>query len=531
MFVPKLIVCLKEGYNRKIFLQDLAAGITVGVVAIPLAMAFAIASGVSPDRGLFTAVVAGFLISALGGSRVQIGGPTGAFVVILYGIVQKQGLDGLMISSFLAGILLMIMGFSRLGTAIKFIPYPVITGFTSGIAVIIFSSQIKDLFGLRMNNVPAEFIAKWTGYFSAFGTIDADTTLISCVSLIALILMRRFMPRLPSPIVVVIGASLAAYYLHIPAETIGSRFGELPHTLPAPHLPALSFEKIRILLPDAFTIALLGAIEALLSAVVADGMTGFNHKSNIELVGQGIANMVSVLFGGFAATGAIARTATNIKSGAKTPVAGMVHAITIFTCMWWFAPLAGHIPLAVLASVLVIVSWNMAEVQHFIRLFKAPKADVFVLLLTFLLTVLTSLTVAVAVGVIVSTLLFIQNISNLTHVKQTDENEAGIDQSKIPEHVTVYELSGPFFFGSADRLKTVLARIQERPKYIILVMDKVPVIDATGIHALEQFLADCKRSSITLLFCNPTNNVARALKEVGIAKVFTTLDEALTNAK
>jgi SulP family sulfate permease len=261
--------------------------------------------------------------------------------------------------------------------------------------------------------------------------------------------------------------------------------------------------------------------------VVADGMTGFSHKSNVELVGQGIANMMSVLFGGFAATGAIARTATNIRSGAKTPVAGIIHAITIFACMWWFAPLASHIPLAALAAVLVIVSWNMAEVHHFIRLFKAPKSDVFVLLLTFFLTVLTSLTVAVAVGVIISTLLFIQKISNLTYVKQSGENEAGIDQDKIPQNVTVYELSGPFFFGSADRLKTVLARIQEKPKFIILVMDKVPVIDATGIHALEQFFADCKRTSIELLFCNPAENVARSLKEMGLAQVYATLDEAL----
>lgn len=531
MFVPKLIVCLKEGYNGKIFLHDLAAGITVGIVAIPLAMAFAIASGVSPDRGLFTAVVAGFLISTLGGSRVQIGGPTGAFVVILYGIVQKQGLDGLLVATLLAGILLIMMGLFRFGSAIKFIPYPVITGFTSGIAVIIFSSQVKDFFGLPIANVPADFISKWYSYLSHFTYINSYATLVGIISLATLMLMRRFVPRIPAPIVIVIGSSLAVYYFGLPLETIGSRFGELPHTLPSPHLPPISFEKIRILLPDAFTIAFLGAIEALLSAVVADGMTGFSHKSNIELVGQGIANIASVLFGGIAATGAIARTATNIKSGARTPVAGIIHAITIFAAMWWLAPFAAHIPLAALAAILIMVSWNMAEIDHFIRLFRAPKADIWVLLLTFFLTVFVSLTVAVAVGMIVSTLLFIQNISSLTYVKQTDARETGIDQAKIPQDVTVFELSGPFFFGSADRLKTVLKRVEGKPKHLILVMDKVPVIDATGIHALEQFFDDCRRSQINLSFCNPTPTVAKSLQEMGLIKVYSTLDEALERVR
>ncbi len=532
MFVPKLIVCLREGYNFRTFYHDLVAGVTVGIVAIPLAMAFAIASGVSPDRGLFTAVVAGFLISMLGGSRVQIGGPTGAFVVILYGIVQKQGLDGLMIATLLAGLLLVIMGLLRFGTAIKFMPYPVITGFTSGIAVIIFSSQMKDLLGLKIASVPAEFIAKWHSYAVHFSSMNVYAALISFVSLMALVLMRRFVPKIPSPIVVVIGASIAAYYLHMPVETIGDRFGELPHTLPSPHLPAITLEKVRALLPDALTIAFLGAIEALLSAVVADGMTGFSHKSNIELVGQGMANIVSVIFGGFAATGAIARTATNIKSGGKTPVAGMIHAMTILACMWLFAPLAGHIPFAALAAILVMVSWNMAEVHHFIRLFKAPKADFYALLITFFLTVLVDLATAVAAGVIFSTLLFIQNISKLTSVKQSENSEtSGIDQSMVPPDVVVFELSGPFFFGSADRLKTVLARIQGKPKYIILLMDKVPVIDATGVRALEQFYSDCRRGNIIVLFSNPARDVAVSLKEMGVGQVCATLGEALAKAR
>jgi len=404
MFTPKLIVCLKEGYNRKTFLHDLIAGITVGVVAIPLAMAFAIASGVSPDRGLFTAVVAGFFISLLGGSRVQIGGPTGAFVVILYGIVQKHGFEGLAIATLLAGILLILMGLFRFGGAIKFIPHPVITGFTSGIAVIIFSSQIKDLFGLNIAKLPSEFIDKWLAIINNFSSLNLYATLIGGLSLLTLILMRRFVPKVPSPIFIVIGAALASYAYNMPIETIGSKFGELPHSLPYPSLPAISLEKIRVLLPDAITIAFLGAIEALLSAVVADGMAGSNHKSNMELVGQGIANIASVIFGGFAATGAIARTATNVKSGAKTPIAGIIHALTILLCMWFFAGLASHIPLAALASILVITAWNMSEIDKFIHILKHKHSDIGVLLITFFLTILVDLTTAVMVGVIISTL-------------------------------------------------------------------------------------------------------------------------------
>ena len=404
MFIPKLIVCLKEGYSRKIFFHDLIAGITVGVVAIPLAMAFAIASGVSPDRGLFTAVVAGFFISLLGGSRVQIGGPTGAFVVILYGIVQKHGFEGLAIATLLAGILLILMGLFRFGGAIKFIPHPVITGFTSGIAVIIFSSQIKDLFGLNITKLPSEFIDKWLAIINNFSSLNLYATLIGGLSLLTLILMRRFAPKVPSPIFIVIGSALASYAYNMPLETIGSRFGELPHSLPYPSLPAISLEKIRVLLPDAITIAFLGAIEALLSAVVADGMAGSNHKSNMELVGQGIANIASVIFGGFAATGAIARTATNVKSGAKTPIAGIIHAITILLCMWFFAGLASHIPLAALASILVITAWNMSEIDKFIHILKHKHSDIGVLLITFFLTILVDLTTAVVVGVIISTL-------------------------------------------------------------------------------------------------------------------------------
>jgi SulP family sulfate permease len=526
MFVPKLIVCLREGYSRKTFLHDLAAGVTVGIVAIPLAMAFAIASGVTPDRGLFTAIVGGFFISLLGGSRVQIGGPTGAFVVILYGIVQKHGYDGLAVATLLAGVLLILMGLLRLGTAIKFIPYPVITGFTSGIAVIIFSSQVKDFFGLRMAAVPSDFISKWLAYVLHAGSWNHYATFLATFSLLTLILMRRLTPRVPAPIAVVIGTAIAVSVLHLPVETIGSRFGEMPHSLPYPHIPVITLTHIRELLPDAFTIALLGAIEALLSAVVADGMTGYNHKSNIELVGQGIANIMSVVFGGIAATGAIARTATNIKSGARTPIAGIIHALTVFACLWWLAPFASQIPLAALAAILVMIAWNMSEFHHFIRLLHAPRSDLIILLLTFFLTVLVDLTTAVAVGVILSTLLFIQNMSRLTHVKESGEGVMLV-QEALPRDVAVFELSGPFFFGSADRLKTVLKRVQGNPKYFILRMGKVPVIDASGLYALEQFLADCKRNRITLYFTEAQPDVTQALEAMHLGKVFPALDTAL----
>jgi sulfate permease, SulP family len=531
MLTPKLAVCLREGYSKKIFAQDCIAGVTVGIIAIPLAMAFAIASGVSPDRGLFTAIVAGFFISVFGGSRVQIGGPTGAFVVILYGIVQKHGYEGLAIATFMAGIILILMGLVRLGGAIKFIPYPVITGFTSGIAVIIFSSQVKEFFGMDIPSLPSEFLAKWHSYLLHITTLNPYTTLIGGISLVTLIGLRRFAPRLPAPLAVILGAGIASYLLHLPVETIGSRFGEMPHALPSMHLPQLSLEKIRLLLPDAFTIALLGAIEALLSAAVADGMTGHRHKSNTELLAQGIANVFSVLFGGIAATGAIARTATNIKSGAKTPVAGIIHALTVLVCLWWFAPYARYIPLSALAAILVIVAWNMSEMHHFLRLLSAPRADAATLLLTFLLTVLADLTTAVAVGTVFSTLLFIQNLSNLTYINIAGEEEEALDQSAIPPHIAVFEMSGPFFFGSADRLRSAFSRIQGNPKFLILRMQGVPVMDATGLYALELFFADCKRSGITLYFSDVPTAIFSTLEGAKIGLIHPTLQDALTFIK
>lgn len=527
MLTPKLVICLQEGYSRKRFVQDTLAGVTVGIIAIPLAMAFAIASGVTPERGLYTAIVGGLLISLFGGSRVQIGGPTGAFVVILYGIVQKHGYDGLAIATFMAGVMLILMGFLRLGAAITFIPYPVITGFTAGIAVIIFSSQVKDFLGLTIPQPPADFLAKWQSYCLHLSSFTPSALLIASISLAALIVLRRVSPRVPAPLVVIVGAGLASYWLHLPVETIGSRFGDMPRSLPPLHLPSLPFSKIQLLLPDAFTIALLGAIEALLSAVVADGMTGYRHKSNTELLAQGIANVFSVLFGGIAATGAIARTATNIKSGAQTPIAGIIHALTILLCLWWFAPYARHIPLAALSAILVMVAWNMSEVHHFIRLLHAPRSDAAILLLTFFLTMLADLTTAVAVGTILSTLLFIQRLSSFTRVDIVEESTPLPEYSHLPPHIAVFDMNGPFFFGSADRLRSAFSRIHGKPSCLILRLRHVPMLDSTGLHALEQFLSDCTRSKITLCFCDVPEAILPLLARSGFGSIYSTLEEAL----
>ncbi len=404
-FVPKSFVCLfREPYNFLLFRKDLQAGVTVGIVALPLAMAFAIASGVSPERGIFTAIVAGFLVSLLGGSRVQIGGPTGAFVVIVYGIVMREGYGGLIAATLIAAVLLLIMGIARMGTLIKYIPYPLVTGFTTGIALIIFSSQVKDFLGLKIQNVPTEFISKWDAFFHAMPTWDPTTFGVAGGTLALILLIRRFIPRIPWGIASIVMATLVCWGLHLQVDTIASRFGEIPRTLPLPSLPDLpsSFANWRHLIPDAITIALLAGIESLLSAVVADGMIGGRHKSNCELIAQGIANLGSCFFGGIPATGAIARTATNVKTGGRTPVAGIIHAITLFLVILLFAPIVSMIPMAALSAVLVIVAWNMSEVQHFRNLLKAPLSDVAVLLTAFLLTVLVDLTAAVVVGMIVA---------------------------------------------------------------------------------------------------------------------------------
>ncbi len=415
-FMPKLFTVLREGYTRKQFWQDLTAGVIVGIIALPLAIAFAIASGVKPEQGLYTAIIAGFLISALSGSRVQIGGPTGAFIVIVYGIVQQYGYDGLMIATFIAGIMILAMGFARLGVVIKYIPYPVIVGFTTGIALIIFSGQMRDFFGLQMANVPAEFIDKWTVYAEHFATINPHALGIGLLSLAIVVWWPKLTHRVPGSLIAILAATALVHVFNLPVETIGSRFGEVPSHLPKPHVPELSWSLFTKMFSPALTIALLAAIESLLSAVVADGMLGTRHRSNMELIAQGVANIVSPIFGGIPATGAIARTAANIKNGGRTPIAGLVHALTLLLIMLFFAKWAALIPMATLAAILVVVAYNMSEWHLFIKIFRSPRSDVAVLLITFLLTVLIDLTVAIEVGVVLAAFLFMRRMSMVTQV-------------------------------------------------------------------------------------------------------------------
>ena len=559
-YLPKSVVCLKEGYTRNIVIGDVIAGVTVGIIALPLAMAFGIASippdvaaevGLSPPAmGLYTAVVAGFLISLLGGSRVQIGGPTGAFIVIVYAIAARHGYAGLATATLMAGVIIIIMGLARFGGMIKFIPYPVTTGFTSGIAVIIFSSQIKDFFGLAIEKVPAEFVEKWLVYAETAKTWNDETAAVGIGSLLVIVLIRRFAPRIPGAIVAVIAASAVAYLLKLPVETIGSKFGGIPRGLPMPKLPPLDFSKVRELIPEATTIAMLASIESLLSAVVADGMTGRRHKADCELVAQGVANVGSVLFGGIPATGAIARTAANIKSGAKTPLSGIVHAVTLLLIMLLLAPMASLIPLSTLAAILMVVAWNMSEIDHFRSILRAPRSDIVVLLTTFGLTVFTDLTIAVGVGLVLASLLFMKRMADVADVSAiTSELANGADELEetpdpnalarrdVPQGVEVYEINGPFFFGVADRLKDTLAGLERPPKVFILRMRRVPAIDASGLHALEEFHQKCHRQGTALLLSGVHAQPLIAFAQSGFDRVvgeenmFGNIDDALNRAR
>jgi SulP family sulfate permease len=528
LFIPKSIVCLREGYTRERLFRDLLAGVVVGIVALPLALAFAIASGVPPERGLYTAVIAGFLISALGGSRVQIGGPTGAFVVIVYGIVAKYGYDGLVIITIMAGVILVILGLARMGALIKFIPYPVITGFTSGIAVIIFSSQLKDFLGLKMGAIPAEFMEKWTAYGDHLRSIDMPTTLIAVGTLAILVVWPRVSRMVPAPFVAMIVATVVVQVFHLHVATIGSRFGAVPSSFPAPHWPAIQWAHMKEFVSPALTVALLAAIESLLSAVVADGMIGTRHKSNMELVAQGVANIASPLFGGIPATGAIARTATNIRAGGRTPLAGITHSVTLLLILIFLGRWAAMVPLCALAAILVVVAYHMSEWRSFAGLLRAPRSDLVVLILTFGLTIFVDLTVAVQVGIVVAALLFMKRMSDMTHVEgltsgfADDSDDPGeITESRrgkrivagheVPAGVEVYEVNGPFFFGAADKIKSVLTEIAKPPKVFILRMRHVPAIDATGIHALEQMAKKCRHEGTTLILTEIRQQPLRAL--------------------
>lgn len=525
-FLPRSFTVLREGYDMQTFCKDLLAGLTVGIVALPLAMAFAIASGTPPERGLFTAIVAGFLISLFGGSRYQIGGPTGAFVIIIFNVILRHGYEGLVLTTLMAGVILLIFGLCRFGALIKFIPYPVTTGFTAGIAVLIFSQQVKDFFGLTMAEVPPDFFPKWQAYFHDAGTFNGTTLAIALLALGAILATRRFIPRIPGPVVGVVLASVAVWAFGLDVETIGSKFGGIPTELPRFVMPDITFEQIRLLLPDALTIALLAGIESLLSCVVADGMTGDKHNSNVELAAQGVGNIASVLFGGIPATGAIARTVTNIRSGGRTPVAGMIHAAVLVGFILFLAPLASFIPLASLAAVLMIVAWDMSEMHKFLRLLHAPKSDVIVMCLTFTLTVVIDLTVAVYVGVVLASLLFMRRMSEVTEICSTCGNDpreyVSVPETSavdIPDGVQVYEIDGPFFFGVADRFQNVLSALDNQPQVFILRMRRVPTMDSTAANALEVFARKCQHDGVVLLLSCVRDSMRATLRGLGTENI------------
>jgi sulfate permease, SulP family len=542
-FRPKLFDTLK-GYTRRDFTADLVAGVTVGIVALPLAMAFAIASGVPPQAGIFTAVIAGFIISSLGGTRVSIGGPTGAFIVILYGIYVKYGAENLAICTIMAGIILFLMGAARLGTMIKFIPYPVTMGFTSGIAVLIFSTQVKDFLGLQVDKVPSEFIEKMRVLLEHVGTISWATVAVAAASLaIILFWPKAWQRRVPGSIVALVLGTVVVVVFQIPIETIGSKFGGIPQGLPRPHLPALSWEIIQHLIQPATTIALLAAIESLLCAVVADGMVDDRHDSNQELMAQGLANIIAPIFGGIAATGAIARTATNVKCGGRTPVAGIVHAVTLLVIILAAAPLAKFIPLATLSAVLVNVALNMGEWHNFSRLRKWPQSDALVFLTAFGLTVIIDLTVAVEIGMVLAAILFIKRVSETSQITAVDEasETEGSHQSltgkEIPPGVMIYRMFGAFFFGAADKLESALLREKSAPDVLILRMRKVVAMDATGLNALEDLYEKLHRKGKHLILSGPHTQPlfvmekAGFLEEIGRENVVAHVDAALARAR
>ena len=552
MFVPKLFTTLK-GYTRAQAVADVTAGVIVGIVALPLAIAFAIASGVTPDRGLWTAIIGGFLISVLGGSRVQIGGPTGAFVVIVYGIVQTHGVDGLIVATLMAGVILVVLGVAKLGAAIKFIPHPVVTGFTSGIAVIIFSSQVKDFLGLRMGAVPPDFLAKWAAYSANLSSVSPAAVSIAGLALAIIVLWPRVSHRIPGPFVALLATTALVQLLQLPVETIGSRFGAISASIPTPRLPHVTFAQLQALVAPAFTIALLGAVESLLSAVVADGMIGGRHRSNVELIGQGIANLITPLFGGIPATGAIARTATNVKNGGRTPVAGIVHAITLLLITLFVGRWAALIPMATLAAILVVVAYHMSEWRVFRSELRSPRSDVAVLVTTFALTVLVDLTVAIGVGMVLAAFLFMRRMAEVTNVAaftrelndvsggagayEDADDPGSVRRHAVPPGVQIYEVNGPFFFGAAETFKDTLGRIAGKPAVLIIRLRAVPAIDSTGIHALRDVIRRSRRDGTLVLLADvhtqPLTALIRseAMEEIGPEHLFSDLSGALRAAR
>ena len=550
-FKPRLLQCLKN-YNRKTFVADLMAGIIVGIVALPLAIAFGIASGVTPEKGIITAIVAGFVISALGGSKVQIGGPTGAFIIIIYGIIQQYGMEGLTIATLMAGVFLILFGLLHLGTIIKFIPYPIVVGFTSGIAVTSFTTQVKDLFGLNITSVPSDFIEKWICYFNNFSTVDLWSSVIGIVSVVIIMLTPKVSKKIPGSLVAIIVMTVAALLLKQFAgvesiETIGDRFA-ISNSLPEATVPALSWETIKNLVSPAITIAILGAIESLLSAAVADGVIGDHHNSNTELIAQGVANLASPIFGGIPATGAIARTMTNINNGGRTPIAGIMHAVVLLLIFLFLMPLAKYIPMACLAGVLVVVSYGMSGWRSFLALMKNPKSDVTVLLITFFLTIIFDLTIAIEVGLIIACLLFMRRMSETTDVhiisneinpddEDSDMHLGNIEHLTIPKGVEVYEINGPYFFGAGNRFEEIMATLGDRPQVRIIRMRKVPFVDSTGIHNLTNLCEMSQKEGIQIVLSGVTEKVHSQLDKagfydiVGQDNICSHIDIALDRAK
>ena len=529
-FAPRLLKDLRR-YSKEKFMADLMAGLIVGIVALPLAIAFGIASGVSPEKGIITAIVAGFIISALGGSRVQIGGPTGAFIVIIYGIIQQFGLSGLMVATMLAGVFLILLGVFRLGTIIKFIPYPIVVGFTSGIAVTIFTTQIKDLFGLEISSMPADFISKWGVYFSHFHTVNWPSMLVGLLSIAIIALTPKVSKKIPGSLIAIVVMTLAVYLLKEFAgissiKTIGDFYPNIKAQIPALTMPDITWEQVKLLFPTAMTIAVLGAIESLLSATVADGVTGDRHDSNQELIGQGIANVCTPLFGGIPATGAIARTMTNINNGGRTPVSGIIHAVVLLLIFLVLMPLAAYIPMACLAGVLIIVSYNMSGWRTFRALMKNPKSDITVLLITFLLTVIFDLTIAIEVGLVIACLLFMRRMAETTQVKliadeidPAEEIDVQLHEEEhliIPQGVEVYEINGPYFFGIANKFEDLMAGMANHPKVRIIRMRRVPFIDSTGIHNLQTLCAMSRREGTEIVLSGVQEKVYEVLDHAGL---------------
>ncbi|EHP49086.1 SulP family inorganic anion transporter [Clostridium perfringens] len=548
MYKPKLISLLDDkenGFSKEQFFKDLIAGIIVAIIALPLSIALGISSGVSPEKGLITAIIAGFIISLLGGSRVQIGGPTGAFVVIVFGIIQNHGVDGLIIATFMAGIILVLFGLLRFGSLIKYIPYPITVGFTSGIAVTLFSTQVKDFLGLSMTKTPSEFIPKWEAYISHMNTTNLYTLAIGLLALIILIFWPKINKKIPGSLIALIVTTLVVFIFNLPVATIGSQFGKISSNIPMPHIPNLNLNTLKALIGPAFTIALLGGIESLLSAVVSDGMIGDKHNSNAELIAQGIANMGSSLFGGIPATGAIARTAANVKNGGRTPISGIVHSITLLLIMLVFMPLAKFIPLTTLSAILIIVSYNMSEWRTFKAILKAPKSDIAILLTTFFLTVLFDLVIAIGIGMVVSMCLFMRRVATSIEVNELNESDCSdksnidtdMENLKVGENVLVYDIRGHLFFGAVDTFMNTMKEINDDAKVLVLRMRHTKTLDVTGYKQIKNIALSCKSRNMTLIISELQEQPKKVMRLMGFIDTLgedhfaTNFDEALEKSK